>query len=78
MNNLADVCLVRLWVGGNYKRCLVVVIRSMGLGGTKRCGGAFKVVNLRGMGEGGNPQRTDQFLLGELTTLYTMKGLLTM
>ena len=50
MNNLADVCLVRLGVGGNYKRCLVIVIRSMGLGGTKRFGGAFKVINLRGMG----------------------------
>ena len=78
MNNLAVVCLVRLGVGGNYKRCLVIVIRSMGLGEAKRCGGTFKVVNLRGVGEGGNPQRDDHILLGKLTTLYSMKGLPTM
>ena len=47
MNNLADVCLRGLGVGGNYVRCLVIAVISMGFGGAKRCGGDFKVIILR-------------------------------
>ena len=36
MNNWPEVCLVGLGVGGNYKRCIVIVAISMRLGGTKR------------------------------------------
>ena len=36
MNNLTEVCLMGLGVGGNYKRCIVIVVMSMRLGGTKR------------------------------------------
>ena len=75
MNNLAEVCLVGLGVGGNYIRCLVI---SMGLGGAKRCGGGFKVIILRETGEWGKPKRGTRLYGGELTPLYTMKGVLTM
>ena len=76
MNNLVEVCLVGLGIGGNHARCPVI---STGLGGAKRCGGAFKAIILRGTREAGKPQRGDQFLWGgELTPVYTMKGVLTM
>ena len=42
MNNLAEVCLVGLRVGGNYVRCLVVVVITMRFGGAKRCEGSLK------------------------------------
>ena len=41
MNNLEEVSLVGLGVGGNYLRHLVI---SMGLGGAKRCMGGFEGV----------------------------------
>ena len=75
MNNLVEVCLVGLGVGGEYVRCLII---SMGVGGTKRCGGGFKVIIMRRKGQGGKPQRGDQILWGKLTPLYTKKGVLTM
>ena len=78
MNNLAEVCVVELGVGRNYERCLVIVVISIGLRGTKRCGRGFKVINLRGVGKVGNLQIGDQFLRVELIPLYTMKGILTM
>ena len=49
MNNLAEVCFVGLGVGGNYVRCRVIVVISVGLGGAKRCGGDFKVIILVGV-----------------------------
>ena len=52
MNNLAEVCTVGLGVGGNYVRCLFILIVSIGLGEAKSCGGGFKVIILRGGGEG--------------------------
>ena len=61
MNNLVEVCLVGLGIGGNYARCPVI---SMGLGGAKRCGGGFKATILRGTREAGKPQRGDQILWG--------------
>ena len=42
MTNLAEVCLVGLRVGGNYVRCLVVVVITMRFGGAKRCEGSLK------------------------------------
>ena len=48
MNNLAEVCFVGLGVGGKYLRCLVIVVKSVGNGGAKRCGADFKVMILRG------------------------------
>ena len=48
MNSLAEACLVGLGVGGNYVRCVVIAVISMGIGGAKRYGGAFKVKILRG------------------------------
>ena len=76
MNNLVEVCFVGLGVGGKNVRSLVKVVISVGLGGSKRYGGDFKVIILRrGWGK---QQRSDQFLWGELTPLYTMKGVLTM
>ena len=72
MNNLVEVCFVGLRVGGNNVRSLVKVVISVGLGGSKRYGEDFKVIILRrGWGK---QQRSDQFLWGELTPLYTMKG----
>ena len=72
MNNLVEVCFVGLRVGGNNVRSLVKVVISVGLGGSKRYGEDFKVIILRrGWGK---QQRRDQFLWGELTPLYTMKG----
>ena len=35
-----------LGVGGNYVRCLVIVVISIGLGGPKRYGVGFKVIIL--------------------------------
>ena len=40
--NLAEVCLMELGLGGNYVRCLVIVVISMGLGGAKTLGGGFR------------------------------------
>ena len=37
MNNLAEVCVVGLGIGGNYERCLVIGVISIGLRGAKRC-----------------------------------------
>ena len=51
MNTLAEVCSVGLGVGGNYVRCLFILIVSMGLGGAKSCGGG-EVIILRGGVEG--------------------------
>ena len=48
MNSLAEACLVGLGVGGNYVRCVVIAVISMGIGGAKRYGEAFKVKILRG------------------------------
>ena len=44
MNNLGEVCLVEIGVGGTYLRCLVI---STGLGGEKTCVGGFKVLILK-------------------------------
>ena len=44
INNLGDVCLVEIGVGGTYLRCLVI---STGLGGEKMCVGGFKVLILK-------------------------------
>ena len=49
MNNLGEVCLVGLGVGGNYARYLVL---SVGLGGAKSCGGGFKVIIFMGWTKG--------------------------
>ena len=40
--NLAEVCLMELGLEGNYVRCLVIVVISMGLGGAKTLGGGFR------------------------------------
>ena len=36
--NLAEVCLMELGVRGNYVRCLVIVVISMGLEEQRRLG----------------------------------------
>ena len=51
-----------LEVGGNYVKCLVIVIISVGLGGAKRCGENFKVITLR---RGGTNQKEGTSLYGE-------------
>ena len=82
MNYLAEVCLLGLGVGGKYVRCLVAVFISMGFESAKRCEEGFKVLIFRGVGGGGGPRRQatnrGPIFMGELTTLYTMKGFLTM
>ena len=40
--NLAEVFLKEIGVGGNYVRCLVIVVISLGLGGPKTLGGGFR------------------------------------
>ena len=40
--NLAEVFLKEIGVGGNYVRCLVIVVISLGLGGAKTLGGGFR------------------------------------
>ena len=40
--NLAEDFLKELGVGGNYVRCLVIVVTSLGLGGAKTLGGGFR------------------------------------
>ena len=75
MKNLAEVCFVVL---GNYVRCLVIVVISVGLGEAKRCGGDFNVIILRWERKGASHKEGTSFMGGELTPLYTMKGLLTM
>ena len=51
-----------LEVGGNYVKCLVIVIISVGLGGAKRCGKNFKVITLR---RGGTNHKEGTSLYGE-------------
>ena len=51
-----------LKVGRNYVRSLVIVVIYKGLGDIKRRGGRFKVIVVKGVGEGGNPKRGNQFL----------------
>ena len=58
LNNLAEVCLSELGIGGNYVRYLVI---SMELGGPKRCWGGFKVIIWRETGEGGKLQKWNLF-----------------
>ena len=60
MNNLAEVCFVKLLVKRNHGRCLFI---SMGLlGGANRCGRGFKVVILReGAREGANHKEWTSF-----------------
>ena len=41
-----------------------MVVIPIGLGGAKKCGGGFKVIILKGAGEGAKPQKGDQFLSG--------------
>lgn len=48
MNNLADVCLVRLGVGGNYVRCVSCRCHISETGGAKRCERDLKVIVLKG------------------------------
>ena len=62
MSNLTEVFLVGLEVGGNYVKCLVIVIISVGLGGAKRCGENFKVITLR---RGGTNHKEGTSLYGE-------------
>ena len=45
MNNLSEVFLLGLRVGGNYVRCLVI---SIGLGGASRSGRGLKLIILMG------------------------------
>ena len=90
MNNLAEVCLVGLRVGGNYVRCLVVVVITMRFGGAKRCEGSLKssfcvcvcvcvcVCGRGGGGGGGTSHKEGPVFMGELSPLYTMKEVLTM
>ena len=87
MNNLAEVCLVGLRVGGNYVRCLVVVVITMRFGGAKRCEGSLKssfcvcvcvCVGGGGGGGGGTSHKEGLVFMGELIPLYTMKEVLTM
>ena len=40
-----------LWIGGNYGRCLVIVIIYMRLGGAKRRGRGFQIIIKKGVGE---------------------------
>ena len=42
MNNLAVVCLVGLGEGGNYVRCLVIVVISVRLGEQEGVGEVLK------------------------------------
>ena len=59
--------------------CLVIVVKSMGLGRARRCGLDFNVIILsEGAGEEGKPQRMNFFLWRELTPFYTRKAILTM
>ena len=78
MNNLAEICLGGLKVGRNYVRCLAIFVTSIGLGGARGCRGGFKVIILRGTGEEGNPKIGNQFLWGQLTSVYSVKRVLTM
>ena len=56
--------------------CLVIVVKSMGLGGAKKCGEGFKVMILRGGRErkerGRATKRGPVFMEGA-DPLYTMK-----
>ena len=58
MNNLAEVCLVGLGVGGNYVKCPDM---SIGLGGAMRCGGDFKVIILREARKGASHKEGSSF-----------------
>ena len=62
-------------VGKNYVSCIIVVI-SIGLGGAKRCGRGLKV-KFEG-GKGASHKEGTSFYWGELSPVYTMKGVLTM
>ena len=58
MNNLGEVCLVKIGIGGTYLRCLVI---STGLGGEKMCVGGFKVLILKDQRKGSHKEETSLF-----------------
>ena len=53
--------------GGNFVRCLIVVVLFMGLGGANRLGGDFNVIIWEA-----NYKRMGPFFGGELTPQDTM------
>ena len=68
MNNLAEVCLSELGIGGNYVRYLVI---SMELGGPKRCWGGFKVIIWRERKGKGASYKNGTCFYGEIRHLCT-------
>ena len=64
-----------LVIGGNYVRSFVIFVIPVGLGGAKRSGGDFYFIIWRGSV---SYKWEDQFFLRVLTSLNTMKGILTM
>ena len=51
---------MRLGVGGNYVRHLVITVKSMGLGGAMGCSG-FKVIIIDGQREGASHKGKTSF-----------------
>ena len=64
-----------LVIEGNYTRSFVTFVIPVGLGGVKRLGEYFYFIIWRGLV---SHKGEDQFFLRMLTSLNTMKGVLTM